>query len=211
MKKFLTVEEFNMRATVEATPEEKTQVFQDWVKDRVDVHKTLVSVAMHNMDYCLNEGTPMRDDLVNNKFESVYSCINEDIQMAKAKCEDNDLSDDVLSGAIKAFKQMKSVARKVKAEYQQRFAELNAAIEQAKADGEYVASITQQVQEFVADWCHTYALLEWRKAEFGDEKMPATVARLTNWVLSRKLRPSNDDVTKFLEEYMGNCTMTVAS
>lgn len=200
-----------MRAAVEAPLDEMTQKFKGWAADRVDIYKTLLSIELHKMDCCLNHGVPMSDYLLDNNFKFVYSSINDSIYETKAMWEDSGLSDDVMSDIIDEFKLMRASARKAKAEYKRKFAELRAAIEQAKSDSEYAAHIKDQVQEFIAHWCNTYAIKKWRKAEFSDEKMPATVAWLTNWIMSRKLNLSSDEVAKLLEEYMGDCTLTAAN
>ena len=105
---------------------------------------------------------------------------------------------------------MKSKVRKVKAEYKQKFAELKAAIEEAKKNEKYVAVITSQVQELITNWCNTYVIKDYRKPDFEGDRLSRNIAFVTNWLLSSKLNPSKDEVIEFVEKFMRNNTETVA-
>lgn len=210
MRRFKTVEELNMEVTVEPTVEEKTQVFKAWLVEKIGVCETTLTTDMHNLDYWLNQREPINDELFNSKFEIEYFFINNDIRDAEFYCKENGISNDVLADAIKEFKQMKLKVRKVKAEYKQKFAELKAAIEEAKRNEEYVAVITSQVQELITNWCSTYVILDYRKPDFEGDRLSRNIAFVTNWILSSRLNPSKDEVVEFVEKFMRNNTETVA-
>lgn len=206
MRRFKTVEELNMKVTVA----EMTQAFQEWVVEKIGVCETMLTTNMHNLDYWLNQHEPINDELFNSKFEIEYFFINNDMRDAESYCKENGISDDVLADAIKEFKQMKSKVRKAKAEYKQKFEELKAAIEGAKKNQEYVATITSQVQELITNWCSTYVILDYRKPDFEGDRLSRNIAFVTNWILSSKLNPSKDDVVEFVEKFMRNHTVTMA-
>lgn len=204
------VEELNMEVTVEATAEERTQAFKEWVIEKIGVCESFLSIAVQNVDYWLNQREPIHEDLFNSKFESVYFTINNFIQDAEWKCKDDGISDDMLADAVKEFKQMKSKVRKVKAEYKQKFAELKEAIRVAKENKEYVDAITSQVEKLITEWCSTYVILAHRKAEFEGDRLSKTIAYVTNMILSKKLNPNDDDVVMSVQKFMKNHTETVA-
>lgn len=204
------VEKLNMEVTVEPTAEERTQAFKNWVTEKTEVCEKFLATVMHNLDYWLNQGEPIHEDLFNSKFEVVYFTINKYIQEAEWKCKEDGISDDVLADAVTEFKQMKSKVRKAKAEYKQKFAELRKAIRVAKENQEYVADVTNQVEKLITDWCSTYVILAHRKAEFEGDRLLKTVAYVTDWILSTKLNPSSEDVIAFVEKFMRNHTQKVA-
>ena len=208
-RRFKTVEELNMETVVELTVEEKTQAFEEWVKWRLDIRESGLSTIVHHLEYWLNQGEPMNDDMFNNKFEVEYFFVNEDIKQATHRCQVENLPEDILAKAIAEFKQMKSKMRKVKAEYKQKFTELKEAITHAQENECYVNEIRNHVQEVITRWCSTYVILDYRKSEFEGEKLLDTVAFVTRWLLNSKLHPSEQEVEEFVEKYMANQTVTV--
>ena len=203
------VEELNMEETVEPTVAEKTKMFQAWVAEKVAVCETFLTLDLGNLNYCLNQREPISDELFNNKFENEYGYINNFMEEVEWICKTDNISDDVLEDAIDKFKQMKSKVRKVKAEYKQKFIELKDAIRVAMENEEYVATVTNQVQELITNWCSTYVILDYRKADFEGDRLSSKIAYLTNWLLSSKLYPSEDEVVVFVERYMRKQTETV--
>lgn len=204
------VEELNMEVTVEATAEERTQEFKNWVIEKADVCERFLSIAMHNLDYWLNQREPINKALFNNKFEFVYFTINRYIQEAEWKCKDDGISGDVLVDVVKEFKRIKSKVRKEKAEYKQKFAELREAIRTAKENEEYVADVTSQVEKNITDWCSTYVISAHSNTEFVGDRLAKTIAYVTNMILSKKLNPNEDDVVMSVQKFMRNHTETVA-
>lgn len=210
MKRLKRIEELNMEVTAGLTAEERTQAFKDWVIEKTDVCERFLFAAMYNLDYWLSQREPIYEDLFNSKFGFVYFTINKYIQEAEWNCKEDGISNDVLADAVTEFKQLKSKVRKVKAEYKQKFAELREVIRVAKENQEYVADVTNQVEKLIADWCSTYKILAHRKAEFESDRLSKTVAYVTDWILSTKLNPNNDDVIAFVEKFMRNHTQKVA-
>ncbi|MBQ6886805.1 MAG: hypothetical protein IJN54_04755 [Lachnospiraceae bacterium] len=206
MRRLKTIEELNMEVTVELTAEEKTEAFKAWVIEKIDVCETFLSIAMHNLDYSLNEREPIADHLFDGKFRFVYFTINNYIKEAGWKCEEGVISGDVLADAVKEFKQMKCKVRKAKAEYKQKFAELKASIRVAKENCEYVEAVTRQVEKLITDWCSTYVIINYFKAKFEGDRLSKTIESVTDWILSTKLNPSNEDVAVFVERFMRNHT-----
>lgn len=210
MRRLKTVEELNMEQVVELTVEEKTQAFKEWVNQRVANHENSLSITISQLNFSLYEGEPLSDRILNNKFELEYSFINDDVKEAIWRCEVEQISEDALNRALSEFKQMKNKVKKTKAEYKQKFSELNEAIAQAKADEDYVGKIRNLVQDTITDWCNTYVIRDCCRFHFEDSTLPKTVAHLTDWILSIKLNPSDEDVEKHIRNHMEHYTETVA-
>lgn len=210
MRRFKTVEELNMEVIVETTVEEKTQAFEEWVKQRLDVQESGLSTIIHHLEYWLNNREPMNEELFNNKFEIEYFFVNEDIKNATYRCQVENLPEDILAKAITELKKMKSKMRKVKAEYKQKFIELKESIAHAQENAAYVNEISTHVQDVIVRWCSTYVIIDHRKSAFEGEKLLDTVAFVTRWLLNSKLHPSEQEVEEFVEKYMANQTVTVA-
>ncbi len=210
MRRLKSVEELNMEVSAEMTTEEKTEAFKAWVIEKIDACERFFSITVHNLDYNLSERELLGDHLFDNKFEVAYFIINRYIKEAAWICKDNGISGEALDDAVKKFKQMKSKVRKAKAEYKQKFAELKASIRVAKENYEYVEAVTRQVEKLITDWCSTYVIIDYFKAKFEGDRLSKTIASVTDWILSTKLNPSNEDVAVFVEKFMRNHTETVA-
>ena len=205
-----TLEKLNMEVIGEVTVEEVTQKFKNWVKEKLDMHETLLSITVCNLDNTLNEGMLLDDRIFNGKFEIIYYFIKEDICWAEDKCKSEGFSDDVLESAIKAFKQMKAKVRKVKSEYKKKFTELRAAIEKSKLNDEQVFNVRNQIQEQITNWCNTHVIKAYYKADFVGDRLTGNVEIVSNCILSQKLNPSNEDVIKYVEAFMRYRTVNVA-
>lgn len=118
------LEELKIVENVVPTVEERTSQYEEWVKEKIGVCEMILSTTMHILDYYLNRRELINDRLFDNKFELVYSSINEYMRNASWICCDYGISGEVLDKAVKEFKQKKSKVRKVKAEYKRKFAEL---------------------------------------------------------------------------------------
>lgn len=204
------VEELNMEPVVELTVEEKTQAFKEWVNQKLDTCESFLSISVHHLEYWLNQREPIREERLNNEFEFTYVCINDFVKEATRTCQAEKLPEDVLANAIAEFKKLKSKARKVKAEYKQKFIELKEAIALAQEDEDYVNEIRKQVQDIIIRWCSTYVICDYCKASYEGEKLLKTVASVTRWLLDSKLHPDEHEVEEFVEKYMTNQTETVA-
>lgn len=210
MRRFKTVEELNMEVAVELTVEEKTQAFLEWVNQRLEVNENSLSIAVKQLERSLEQAEPLSDRMFNNKFELVYSFINDNVRTATYRCEEEQLSEDVLASTLAKFKELKNKAKKTKAEYKQKFVELKNAIAQAKEDEDYVNDIRSRVQDIVTDWCNTYVISDCYKRYFEGDELLRKVAHITDWILSMKLNPSDEDVVEHVEKYMQHYTETVA-
>lgn len=208
-KRLMRVEELNTAVATESTVEEKTQVFEDWVRERIAVCERILSNEIQVLEHWLDLRELINDRIFDSQFEFQYSHINECIEVAVQHCEDNGIAADVLENAITRFKQMKSEVRKIKTQYKREFAELRGAIAESLMDEEYVANITASVEAMITNWCRIYAIKEHREIEFEGPGLKETSAYLTRLVMQCKLNPSEKEVGYYVKNYMVDATKTI--
>lgn len=208
--RFKTVEELNMEVKVEPTVEEQVQELKGLVVEDIEVCERMLSIAASRLNFHLYEKELVSNASIDNEFDIVYHFINEFCSTFKYRCEKLGVSDEVQSAGVADFKQIKSKARKTKAELKKMFADLKEELSKQMENEEYVANISNQVQEEITNWCKTYVIKDYYKSDFVDAGLARSVACVTKHVLSSKLNPNSNDVISFVERFMGYKTETVA-
>ena len=200
------MEEMNIGVTVYS----RTRAFEQWVSEIVNIVETFLNSDKGVFDYWLSNREPIREDDFNKRFQFEYATINEFMEEAQWRFAEANIPATVLDDAISQLKKAKAKVRKVKAEYKQAFAELRGAIRLAKENENHAQETTTLVEQLVIQWCSTHEIVCYFKEQFEGTNLAGTIERITDWLLSSKLYPSEDEVRAFVEKCMKQYTVMTA-
>lgn len=200
------MEEMNMGVTVYS----RTRAFEQWVIEKVNIIETFLNADKCVFDYWLSNREPIREDDFNKRFQYEYATINEFMEEAHWRFVEANIPATVLDEAISQLKKAKAKVRRIKAEYKQMFEELREAIRLAKENENHAQETATLVEQLVIQWCSTHEIVWYFKEQFEGANLAGTIESITDWLLSSKLYPSEDEVRAFVEKCMKQYTVMTA-